>query len=134
MKADLQAPPAPADELAPALATWRQRLNASGVACRAVAFHSADPRWTLASPAAELALVEAWASLRKRVAGDNPVALGKAGPDAGAHLLVAASLQLPGGQAAIVGAGAAAQRTHRPAGDAVARLAATGLVGRQPGA
>src|SRR4051794_3365753 len=94
---------ATAPELAPALAAWQQRLNASGVVCRATAFHSADPRWTLPFPGADRALAAAWASLRKRVGADSPVALGKAGAEASADLLVATSLQLPGGLVGIVG-------------------------------
>ncbi len=94
---------AEAGGLAAAVAAWRQRLNACGVACRAAAFHGADPRWTLAFPEAERNLQEAWANLRKRVSAENPVALGKAGSDAGAELLMATSVPLPGGQHGIVG-------------------------------
>jgi multidrug resistance efflux pump len=107
------AAPAVADELVPALAAWRQRLNACGVVCHAAAFHSADPRWTLAFPDAERALVDAWANLRKRVSAENPVALGKASDDASADLLLATSLQLPGGQPGIVGARLAPPHNER---------------------
>ena len=116
MTAQLQpepaAPPA-ASELGPALAAWRQRLNACGVSCRAAAFHSADPRWTLAFPEADRALANAWANLRKRVTPESPVALGKVDGDAGSDLLVATSLQLPGGQPGIVGATLAPPHNER---------------------
>ncbi len=90
-----------------------QRLNACGVACRNAAFHSADLRWNFPFPQSDRALTEAWASLRKRVTPENPVALGKADGDADADLLVATSLQLPGGQPAVVGVALAPPHNER---------------------
>jgi Barrel-sandwich domain of CusB or HlyD membrane-fusion len=96
-----------------ALDAWRARLTAAGVNCNAAAFSSADPLWTLDFPDADDALREAWNGLRTRVAADNPVALGKVGSGAASDLLMATSLQLPGGQAGIVGAALAPPHNER---------------------
>ncbi len=94
-------------DLVAALETWRARLGAAGVSCRAVAFHNEDARWNhdFASDQPDAKrLVETWAQLRARISPDNPVALGKIDATAGSDLLMATSLQLPDGRAGIVGA------------------------------
>jgi Barrel-sandwich domain of CusB or HlyD membrane-fusion len=97
---------APDTTLVQALDAWQQRLNAGGLACRAVAFHGPEPRWCRGFPDSHRSLNEAWAALRKRVGPDNPVALGKSDTGAAADLLLATRVPLPNhpdGQAGIVG-------------------------------
>ncbi len=94
-------------DLTAALETWRARLSAAGVSCRAVAFHNDDARWNhdFASDQPDAArLAETWAQLRARISPENPVALGKLDATASSDLLMATSLQLPDGRAGIVGA------------------------------
>lgn len=95
--------PTPDAGLVQALESWQQRLNAGGLACRGVAFHGPEPRWCRAFPEASRALAETWASLRKRVGPDNPVALGKTDNGAAADLVLATRVPLPDGQGGIVG-------------------------------
>ena len=91
------------DEFAAAIEAWRARLGAAGVACRAVACHCADARWTRDFAGADSALSQAWAALRARVSPEQPVALGQVEGGAGRELLMATVLQLPGGERATVG-------------------------------
>lgn len=90
----------PAPELAPALAMWRQRLGAAGLACRGVALFGEDPAWRAPFDDAAPAVAEAWEGARARVSRQDPVALVKLGGE----LLVATHLQLPSGQPGVVGA------------------------------
>lgn len=97
---------APDAVLVQALESWQQRLNAGGIACRAVAFHGPEPRWCRDFPGPSRGLAETWASLRKRVGAEQPVALGRTDAGATADLVLAARVPLPGqaeGQAGIVG-------------------------------
>jgi len=99
------APAVPVDpSLAPALEAWRLRLASAGVNCSRVAFASDDPRWTHDFADASGALVDVWRNARKRISAEQPVALDKTGSGAGADLLMATALQLPGGGAGVVGA------------------------------
>lgn len=101
--ADAAQPQAPANaELAGTLDAWRTRVAAAGAPCRAAAFHGESPAWTHEFPAADAALTRAWSSLRERVSAANPVALAKV-EGAGGEMLLATVLQLPSGQAGVVG-------------------------------
>ena len=95
-------PPANA-ELAATLEAWRTRVAGAGAPCRAAAFHSEDAAWTHTFAAGDAALNEAWTGLRARVSADNPVALAKVSGPSGAEMLLATVLQLPSGQAGVVG-------------------------------
>jgi multidrug resistance efflux pump len=98
-------PPTVSPKLLEALNAWQQRLNAAGVATRAVAFHSADPAWSTGFAADLKALNASWAALQARITPQNPVALGRVEAGASAdYMLIATTLQLPGGQHGIVGA------------------------------
>ncbi len=92
------------DTLTPALEAWRARLLAAGIACRAVALHGESEADSRAFPGGEPKLAEAWAQLRARVTPENPVALSRVDGAAAADMLVATTLQLPGGQIGIVAA------------------------------
>jgi hypothetical protein len=98
------APDTPDADLVQALDAWQQRLNGAGLACRGVAFHGPEPRWCRAFADPSRTLAETWSTLRKRVAADNPVALGKTDNGANADLLLATRVPLPGGQTGVVGA------------------------------
>jgi multidrug resistance efflux pump len=89
--------------LAQTLDAWRQRLASAGLACRAVALHAEDTRWTCGFPEGQGALAELWASTRARVTAENPVALAKVEGQAANELLMATALPLPPGGLGIVG-------------------------------
>lgn len=82
-------------ELSTALESWRRRLSGAGVACRALALHSADPVWTHDFATGDAALRARWSELCMRVHAGEPVALGKVGGAAGADLLMATAVHLP---------------------------------------
>lgn len=89
-------PPAgPTPELLQALADWRRRLDAAGLACRGVAFHAGTPAWQLGFEPASRAVAEAWVALRARVGDDQPVALGRTEHSASADLMLAIRVALP---------------------------------------
>ncbi|MEO8152323.1 MAG: HlyD family efflux transporter periplasmic adaptor subunit [Rhizobacter sp.] len=90
--------------LVQALDAWRQRLNAAGIPCRAVAFHSDEESWSQAFASEEKVLNDSWVLLRTRITPENPVALARVGVAASADMLMATTVQLPGGQSGIVGA------------------------------
>jgi multidrug efflux pump subunit AcrA (membrane-fusion protein) len=96
--------PATAPQLARALETWRVRLTSAGVACRAVALHSADVAWQQPFDAAQAALQARWQALRATLAPGQAVAVDRpAGGAAGHDLLLACPITLPDGAAAQVG-------------------------------
>ena len=97
--------------LAEALAAWRQRLAAAGVACKDIAFSGPDAQWT--QRFANAALHTPWTELCTRVVPGSPVALSKSDTTAGADLLVATALQLPGDRTGIVGAALAPPHNER---------------------
>lgn len=88
-------PTAPAPELVQALADWRHRLDAAGLACRGVAFHGPNPAWQIGFGSAPQALGETWATLRQRVSAEQPVALGRTEHNASGDLLLATRVALP---------------------------------------
>lgn len=104
-----------------ALDTWRQRLAAAGVACRAVACSGDSPLWT--RPFAEPPLQGVWLGLLPRVDAANPVALGKADAAAGgsaggapagsSDLVMASRLQMPDGSPGVVGVALAPPHNER---------------------
>ena len=97
------APTTPDAGLIDALQSWRSRLGAAGVACRELAFHSADASWVCEFPARLPALTAAWVDLRARLSADNPVVLAKVDAGARADMLLATRLQLPTGMTGVVG-------------------------------
>jgi hypothetical protein len=105
--------PAPDPGLLTALDGWRTRLSSAGVACRAVAMHSADAAWALEFPEADGSLSKSWTDLRVRVSADNPVALGKVGAAVGSDMLMATAVQLPTGQMGVVGVALAPPHNER---------------------
>lgn len=94
-----------------ALENWRQRLIASGVTCREAAFAGPDVNWSVEFTLP--ALKEAWGPLRQRVSPANPVALARSDATATADMLIATTVQLPDGRAAVVCAAVAPPHNDR---------------------
>lgn len=99
-----------ADEtLAPMLQAWRQRLEAAGTPCTAVALQGDAGQATLPfPPALGEALAALWPAVRMRVTAEQPVALERCrlamdAKDGAGHLVMAARIQYGQGQSAIVG-------------------------------
>ena len=90
-----------APELAPALAAWRERLAAAGVACLGVALHSDQAAWCAGFEPADWA--GTWAELCRRVDRANPVALVRL--EQAQALMVGMRLNLPDGQPTPAGQG-----------------------------
>ncbi len=94
------------DELAVALAAWRERLAAAGTRCTAVALVPDPPAVGVPFDAAvEAAVHETWLRLQQRVDDERPVALERVAiPQAGGvHLLMAARFGYGQGQKATLG-------------------------------
>ncbi len=107
---------APAAGLVEAVETWRARLAAAGVACRAVALHAADAQFQLDFPASLPDLAQRWRALRSvdQPAGAVPVAqVAKVDGQPGADLLIVTPLQLPDGQLGTVGVALAPPHNDR---------------------
>jgi len=99
-----------ADEtLAPMLQAWRQRLEAAGTPCTAVALQDdAGQASLLFPPALGEALAALWPAVQVRVTAEQPVALERCrlavdAKDGAGHLVMAARIQYGQGQSAIVG-------------------------------
>lgn len=99
--AEARAQPSGSPELNAALEAWRRRLSGAGVACRAMALHSADAAWTSDFHEGGTALQARWRELSGRVQKGETVALGKVDGAAGAGLLVAAAVHLPEARATV---------------------------------
>lgn len=89
--------------LVEAIEAWRQRLANAGVACRAVALHSADPQWQLDFQDSMPELRARWQTLRTSVDGAHPFGVDKPAALSGGDLLMASAIQLPQGQLGVVG-------------------------------
>ncbi len=102
-----QEPPTAVAAVAPGLVeaveAWRARLAAAGVACRAVALHTADPQYVLDLPESLPELRERWHAQREAVAPGAAANVLRPSAAPGADLLLVAPLQMPNGQGGAVG-------------------------------
>ncbi len=95
-------PPLPG--LAEALETWRARLAAAGIACRAAALAGPGDSWAQDLPASVPEHAARWQLLRTQVRPGGPMALFKPENQPAADLLAVCSMQMPDGTVGSVGA------------------------------
>jgi multidrug resistance efflux pump len=98
-----ESPTATAPELVEAVTAWQLRLSSAGVACRAVAVRSSDPHWLIDFDASLADLGTQWNALWPQVGPSTPLLLANIGPQSGGDLLLATTLQMPSGQAGVIG-------------------------------
>jgi Barrel-sandwich domain of CusB or HlyD membrane-fusion len=85
------------------LETWRASLLATGLACRATAWHGSAPGHCVNFADMDAKLQLAWEQARAQCKPDQPVLVSRLGPDAGADSLIALRLELINGEHAVVG-------------------------------
>ena len=103
----------PAPGLIEAVESWRSSLAGAGVACRGVALHGIDSQFCLELPDAAPDLVMQWIDLRSQIQPGAAPRATRVADRASADFLLVSPIQLPDGQAGVVGVVLAAPCSER---------------------